>query len=105
MPEGNTVAPRSKRRLQTAYRTITAGALVSFFAATSLHQYLGVTRPKHADPLSGRILALACHGVVFITRTEQRTLLSLFAIAILGIVVAVVLRVMHEGLHHRTEPR
>ncbi len=77
-------------------------AVFAFFAAVGLHTWYGVSLPKCAEPAVGRVYALVHHGItVYMTRTEQHVLLGLFGGAILGVVVAVALRVADEGLHYR----
>jgi hypothetical protein len=105
VPEGGAdIEVKPKHRLRSAYRAITAAAFVAFFAANGVYQYFALTRPKRADPASGRIFVLVNHGTVYVTRTEQHILLALFGAAIAGVLVAVALRVMHEGLHYNRGP-
>lgn len=91
--------------LRATYRTITAVSFAAFFIAVGLHQYYGTSLPTTPDPLAGRVYALAHHSTyVYMTRTEQLVLLVFFGAAILGILVAVVLRVANEGVHYKKRP-
>jgi len=93
---------KHRGRLRSVYRAITTLAFLTFFAAIGLNQYFAFKLPKRADPAAGRMYALANHGgYVYMTRTEQYVLLGLFGGAILGILVAVALRVADEGLRYK----
>jgi hypothetical protein len=101
--DGTETVSVSKRggRYKRAYRTVAGLSLAAFLGAVGSYQYYAMKLPRRADPASGRIHALANHGVyVYLTRTEQVVLLSLFGAAIIGILVAVALRVASEGLHY-----
>jgi hypothetical protein len=90
--------PTRNRRLAAASNALGWLGVVAFGGAGALWAWFGLSLPKHADAMAGRLYALAYRGsVVYMTRAERHVLIGLFGAALLAIVVAVLLRIAHEG--------